>query len=67
MGKNIGKNISKILFENIARNFLITLNNLPQVRLKLLQKEQFKKFAEATANLIENKIADKITKVSKNS
>ena len=28
---------------NIARIFLIMLNNLPQMRLKLFQKEQFKK------------------------
>ena len=34
------------------------------MRLKPLQKEQLKK-AEATSNLISNKIADKITKVSK--
>ena len=33
--------------------------------LKVLQKEQFKKTAEATGDLIGNKIADKITRVSK--
>ena len=33
--------------------------------LKLLQKGQFKKAAEATGDLIGNKIADKITKVLK--
>ena len=32
---------------------------------KLLQKQQFKKTAEATGDLIGNKIADKITSVSK--
>ena len=32
---------------------------------KLLQKEQFKKTAEATGDLIGNKIADKITSISK--
>ena len=45
------------------------------MHLKLLQKEQFKKQAEATGDLIGNKIANavaksddsKITKVSKNS
>ena len=41
------------------------LNNLPQMYLKVLQKEQFKKTAEATGDLIGNKIADKITRVSK--
>ena len=35
--------------------------------LKLLQKEKFKKTAEITGDLIGNKIASKITKVSKNS
>ena len=32
---------------------------------KLLQKEQFKKTAEATGYLIGNKIADKINSISK--
>ena len=35
------------------------------MHLKLLQKELFKKTAEATDDLIGNRIADKITKVSK--
>ena len=43
VGKNIGKNISKNLNVNIARNFLIMLNSLPQMRLKLLQKQHLKK------------------------
>ena len=34
---------------------------------KLLQKEQFKKTAETTGDLIGNKIADKITNLSKKS
>ena len=37
------------------------------MHLKLLQKEQFTKTTEATGNLIGNKIADKIAKVSKTS
>ena len=37
------------------------------MHLKLLQKEQLKKTAEATGDLIGNKIADRITKVSKTS
>ena len=32
---------------------------------KLLLKEQFKKTAEATGDLVENKIADKITSLGK--
>ena len=55
MVKNTGKNIN---------NFLVILKNLLQ-NLKLLQIEQIKRTAEATGDLIDNKIADKITKVSK--
>ena len=47
---------------NAARIFLIMLNNLQQMRLKLLQRT-----AEATGDLIGNKVADRITKVLKNS
>ena len=36
-----------------------------QMPQKLLGKEQFKKFAEATGDLIGNKIADKITSIDK--
>ena len=43
------------------------LNNLQKMRLKLLQKESFKKTAEATGHLVGNKIAYKITRSSKTS
>ena len=43
------------------------LNNLQQLHLKLLQTRAIKKTAEATGDLIGNKIGDKITKVSNNS
>ena len=56
IGKNIHKNLSTYEV-NTVENFLIMLNNLLQMHLKLLQKKQ----------LIGNKIADKITKVSKGS
>ena len=39
MSRNIGNNISK----NLSSNFLIMLNNLLQMHLKLLQKERNKK------------------------
>ena len=39
MGKNIGENLSI----TTVRNFLIKLNKLLQMHLRLLQKEQFKK------------------------
>ena len=41
------------------------LNNLLQMDLKPLEKERFKKTAEATDDLTGNKIAGKITRVSK--
>ena len=43
------------------------LNNLLQMHLKLLQKERFKKTVETTGDIIGNKTADRITKVSKTS
>ena len=43
------------------------LNNLQQMRLKLLKKEQLKKRADSAGDLIGNKIADTFTKVSNNS
>ena len=42
------------------------LNNLQQIHFKLLQKESFKN-SWTTCGLIGNKIANRITKVSKNS
>ena len=50
---------------HIVKNFLIMLNNLPA--LKNTSKREIEKKAEATAHLIGNKIADRITKVSKKS
>ena len=47
---------------NTAKNFLITLNNLQNMNLKLLQTE---KAAEATSDLIGDKNANTITKISK--
>ena len=51
----------------MVKNFLIMLCNLKQVHLKLLLNEQFIKKAEATGDLIEKKISDEITKVSRTS
>ena len=45
---------------------LIVLNNLQQMHLKLLAKEQLKKTAEGTGDLVGNTIANKITNISKN-
>ena len=52
---------------NIAKNFLIMRNNVQQLQLNILQKKVIQKTAEATGGLIGNKIANKITKLSKNS
>ena len=58
----------------MVRSFLIMLNNLLQIHLKLLQKKKIiQKTAEANGDLNGNKIADavaksyggRITKVSK--
>ena len=46
---------------------MIVLKTLQQMQKKLLQNEQFKKTAEATGDLIDNKIFDKITSASKSS
>ena len=43
MGENIGKNISKSLNSKYSQNLLIMVNNLQQMRLKLLQEDSFKK------------------------
>ena len=59
---------------NTVRNFLIKLNNLPQMCLQLrlltctykLRKTNSKKTAEPTGNLNSNKTANKIRKVSRN-
>ena len=50
---------------NTAQNVLIMLNKLQQMHLKLVHKEYSP--AEATNDLIGNKIVDRNTKVSKNS
>ena len=58
--KTTGRNIDKKISTNLSSKY-----NLPQIHLKLLQKERFKN--SITGDLIGNKIADKITTVSKTS
>ena len=41
------------------------LRNIQQMYLKLVQKKKIQRIAEATGDLIGNKIADKMTKSSK--
>ena len=64
MGKNMGK-ISKILSSEYNQKIFPLLNIQPQMHLKLLQKTS-QKTAEATGDLIRNKIYNEITKVSRN-
>ena len=58
MGKNISKNMSK---SNISK-FLVMLNNLIQMYLKLLQKEQFKKKKKQVVILLAIKSLKKLQK-----
>ena len=52
-------------FSSFAKNIGKKLNN--KMQQKLLLKEEFKKTAEATGDLIGNKTVDKITSISKKS
>ena len=61
MGENIDKKISKNLRGKCSEK---PLNNLQQMHLKLLQKEQLK-IAEATGDLIGNKIPELLIKLRK--
>ena len=67
--KNLVKNISKNLSGKCSRKLLDHAKILQQMQSKLLPKKQklLRKIAEATGDLIGNKIADKIAKVSKGS
>ena len=51
----------------MVENFLIMLNSLLQIQLILIKKSDSKKQEEVTVDLIGNKIADKLTRVSKTS
>ena len=59
------KNISNNLSVKIARNFLIMVKKSATEALKTSSKKVIQKTAEATDDLISNKIVDRITKVSK--
>ena len=52
---------------NIARNSLIMLNNLPQMSLKLLQEEQFKKQQKQLVIWLVIKLIAKLQKFHKSS
>ena len=48
---------------NTAKNLLLIPNNLLQDALKTVSERAIPKTAETTGDLIDNKIADKITKI----
>ena len=57
----------KIWAISIVKNFLIVLKNLQQMQWKTASKRAIQKTAEATGDLIDNTIADKIISISKSS
>ena len=67
MGKNIDENISENLSGKNSQKFIDHAKQSAADALKTSSKRVIQKIAEATGDLIVNKIADKITKVSENS
>ena len=67
MGKNIGKNISKSFSVKYSQKLLDYVKQSAIDAPKTTSKIVIQKTAEATRDLIDNKIADKIKKVSRNS
>ena len=65
MGKNVGKDISKNLSSKYCQKRLDHAKQYATGALKTASKREFQKRVEATGDLIVNKIADKITRVSK--
>ena len=61
--KDIGKNLSDKYGQNLFERAKKSTNDA----IKIVSKRAIQKAAEATGNLIGNKIADKITSVSKKS
>ena len=67
MGKNIGKNISKILSGEYSRKLLNHAKQSATDAVKATSKKVIQKTADATGDFIDDKIANRITKVSKSS
>ena len=63
VAKNMGKNLSN----KYGRKILGSAKKSTTDAIKIASKRQIQKTAEATGDLIGNKIADKITSVSKES
>ena len=67
MGKNIGKNISKNLIGKYGQKPLDHAKQSAADAIKTSSKRVIQKTAEATGDLIGNKTANRIIKISKNS
>ena len=67
MGRNIGKNISKNLSSKCSQKLLNHAKKSATDALKIASKRAIQKTAQATGDLIRNKIAASIMKVSKTS
>ena len=65
MGKNVGKNISKILSDKSRQKFLDPNKQSATDALRTVSKRTIQKTAEGNDDLIDNKIANKTTKISK--
>ena len=63
MGENIGKNISKSLSGKHSQKLLDHAKQSETDAFKTDSKRAIQKTAEATSDLVGNKIADRITKV----
>ena len=63
--RNIGKNISKNLSSKYSQDFFDHAKLSATDALKTASRRAIRKTAEATNDLNENKIADKITRASK--
>ena len=66
MGKNIGRNISKNLTGKYSHRLLDHAKQSATDAFKTASERAIQKTAETTDDFIGNKIADRITKVSKN-
>ena len=67
IGKSICKNTSKNLNVEYSKKLLDHAKQSVTDTFKTSSKKVFQKTAEVTGDLIDNKIANKITKISKNS
>ena len=67
MGKNIDKKISKNVRSEYSQNLFDHAEQSATDALETASKRKIQKAAEATGDLIRNKIADEISRVSKTS